>query len=56
MAARGLIVTATDYTRAGDAEAQREAVENACKAGALPFVADIGLTAGRLPDPPLTCP
>jgi polysaccharide biosynthesis protein PelA len=56
MAARGLIVTATDYTRAGDAKAQREAVENACAAGALPFVADIGLTARRLPDPPLTCP
>ena len=55
MAARGLIVTATDYTRAGDAEAQREAVENACAAGALPFVGDIGLTARRLPDPPLTC-
>jgi len=56
MAARGLIVTATDYTRAGDGDARREAVENACAAGALPYVGDIGLTARRLPDPPLTCP
>ena len=53
---RGLIVTSTDYTAAGDEAALGEAVENACSAGALPYVGDIGLTARRLPDPPLTCP
>jgi uncharacterized protein (TIGR01370 family) len=54
-AARGLIVTATDYTKAGDEEAQTEAIANACEAGALPYVSNIGLTAKRLPHPPLTC-
>jgi polysaccharide biosynthesis protein PelA len=53
IAARGLLVTATDYTGAGDEPAVRESVANACAAGALPFVADIGLT--RLPAAPLTC-
>jgi uncharacterized protein (TIGR01370 family) len=56
MADRGLITTSADYVRAGDADAQAEAVANACSAGALPYVGDIGLTARRLPDPPLTCP
>ncbi len=56
LAGRGLIVTSTDYTAAGDEDAVREAVENACDAGALPYVGDIGLSARRLPDPPLTCP
>ena len=55
-AARGLVVTATDYTRAGDLAARDEAIANACAAEALPYVSDIGLTARRLPDPPLTCP
>jgi uncharacterized protein (TIGR01370 family) len=55
-ARRGLLTTATDYTRAGDRSARRQAVARACGAGALPYVADIGLTAGRLPDPPLVCP
>jgi uncharacterized protein (TIGR01370 family) len=54
-ASRGLIVAATDYTKAGDEEAEAEAIANACEAGALPYVSDIGLTAKRLPDPPLTC-
>jgi uncharacterized protein (TIGR01370 family) len=53
---RGLTVTATDYTRGGDPRARDEAVANACAAGALPYVGDIGLSARRLPDPPLTCP
>lgn len=53
---RGLIVTATDYTRRGDRKALSESVANACAAGALPYVSDIGLTARRLPAPPLTCP
>ncbi len=49
----GLLVTATDYTVAGDAAAAQEAVANACSAGALPFVGDIGLT--RPPAAPLAC-
>ncbi|MDX6582101.1 MAG: polysaccharide biosynthesis protein PelA [Solirubrobacterales bacterium] len=56
MAGRGLITTSADYTRAGDADAEAEAVANACSVGATPYVGDIGLTAKRLPDPPLTCP
>jgi hypothetical protein len=55
MAARGLVTTATDYTRAGDQPALQESVANACTVGAVPYVSDIGLTAKRLPDPPLTC-
>ncbi len=51
--ADGLLVTATDYTVAGDEAAAQEAVANACSAGALPFVGDIGLT--RLPAAPLAC-
>ena len=54
MAAAGLLVTASDYTRAGDAAALQESVANACAAGAVPFVSDIGLT--RLPPSPLRCP
>ncbi len=55
MRERGLLVTATDYTMRGSGSAVDEAVENACSAGALPFVSNIGLTAARLPDPPLAC-
>jgi uncharacterized protein (TIGR01370 family) len=53
---RGLITTAADYTRAGDRNAVEESVADACGVGALPYVGDIGLTAKRLPDPPLICP
>lgn len=53
IATRGLLVTASDYTAAGDEPVAQEAVANACAAGALPFVGDIGLT--RLPAAPLTC-
>jgi hypothetical protein len=53
-AAAGLLVTATDYVRAGDAAATAEAVANACAAGALPFVSDIGLR--RIPRAPPACP
>jgi uncharacterized protein (TIGR01370 family) len=52
---RGLVTTATDYTREGDRQALDEAVAKACSAGALPYVSDIGLTARRLPNPPLAC-
>jgi hypothetical protein len=54
--AQGLITTAADYTRAGDQAAIDESVADACSVGALPHVGDIGLTASRLPNPPLTCP
>lgn len=53
---RGLITTAANYTHAGDADALARSVDDACSVGALPYVGDIGLTAKRLPDPPLTCP
>ena len=53
IAARGLLVTATDYTAAGDESATQEAAGNACAAGALPFVSDIELT--RLAAPPISC-
>lgn len=56
MAADGIFVTATDYTRRGDRAAVEEAVANACAAGALPYVSDIALSAKRLPEPPLRCP
>jgi uncharacterized protein (TIGR01370 family) len=55
MDARGLVTTTADYTRDGDQKALSESVANACSVGALPYVGDIGLTARRLPDPPLTC-
>jgi uncharacterized protein (TIGR01370 family) len=53
ISAAGLLVTASDYT-AGDAAAEQESVANACAAGAVPFVSDIGLR--RLPAAPLACP
>jgi endo-alpha-1,4-polygalactosaminidase (GH114 family) len=56
VADRGLITTATDYASGGDRDARADSVRNACGAGALPYVGDIGLTARRLPDPPLACP
>jgi hypothetical protein len=51
--ALGLLVTATDYTAAGDSAAYGEAVANACGAGALPFVSNIALT--RIPSVPPAC-
>jgi hypothetical protein len=53
IAARGLLALATDYVAAGDATGTRDAVANACAAGALPFVSDIGLT--RVPAAPARC-
>jgi endo-alpha-1,4-polygalactosaminidase (GH114 family) len=44
LGAAGLLVTATDYVATTDRGAAREAIANACAAGALPFVSDIGLT------------
>lgn len=52
--ARGLIATSTDYVAQGDVGATARAVQTACAAGALPWVADIELT--RLPSAPFTCP
>ena len=54
IARAGLLTLATDYTAAGDTIAARAAVSNACGAGALPFVSDIGLT--RIPATPARCP
>ena len=53
IAAAGLLVTATDYTPGDDARAQVAATANACAAGALSFVSDIGLT--RIPQPAPRC-
>jgi uncharacterized protein (TIGR01370 family) len=53
LAEEGLLVTTTDYVADGDVEATRQAVAASCEAGALPFVADIGLT--RIPDEPHRC-
>lgn len=53
MRRRGLLVTATDYTRADGTALARRATARACAAGALPFVSDIGLT--RIPAQPLRC-
>jgi hypothetical protein len=54
IAARGLLVTASDYLPRGRRRAARAAVRAACRAGALPFVTDIGIR--RLPRRPLRCP
>ncbi len=54
LAGEGLLVTATDYTRAGDDAARDEAIANACEAGALPYVSNIWLT--RIPADPFGCP
>lgn len=53
LADEGLLVTTTDYVADGDDDATRRAVEAACEAGAVPFVADIDLT--RMPDAPYRC-
>jgi uncharacterized protein (TIGR01370 family) len=41
---RGLLVTTIDYLPAGRPGATAEARRNACRAGALPYVSNIGLT------------
>ena len=54
IAAAGLLVTSTDYTRTDDRRASGLAITNACAAGALPFVSDIDLR--RVPPVPVRCP
>jgi uncharacterized protein (TIGR01370 family) len=54
IAATGIFVTATDYVPANDRSATRQAVRNACDAGAVPFASSIELD--RVPLPPLRCP
>lgn len=54
MKARGLLVTATDYTAAEGTSLGRRSAARACSAGAVPFVSNIDLT--RIPAQPLTCP
>lgn len=51
---RGPLVTATDYTRRRRGATVRRAIANACAAGALPYVSDIGLR--RTPADPARCP
>jgi uncharacterized protein (TIGR01370 family) len=51
---RGLLITATDYTRRPRGRTVRLAIANACAAGALPYVSDIGLR--RTPADPARCP
>lgn len=46
---RGLLVTTTDYVAAPDTPAFSEAVDEACRVHALPYVSDIELT--RVPSP-----
>jgi uncharacterized protein (TIGR01370 family) len=53
IAAAGLLTLATDYAAAGDAQSAAAAIHTACRAGALPFVSDIGLT--RVPPRPARC-
>jgi endo-alpha-1,4-polygalactosaminidase (GH114 family) len=54
MAAAGMLVTASDYTAAGDEATTDRAVRKACAAGALPFVTNIEIT--RIPREPFRCP
>lgn len=54
IAAAGLLVTTADHTADGDMPAELESITNACAAGALPYVSDIGLR--RVPAQPLLCP
>jgi hypothetical protein len=49
MRKRGLLVTTTDYLPRGRPHAASQAVRAACRAGALPYVSDIGLA--RVPRP-----
>lgn len=51
---RGILVTTTDYVRADDGATSFAATVHACAAGAVPYVADIGLR--RVPPRPLVCP
>jgi hypothetical protein len=54
IAAAGLLVTATDYVAEGNGPGVLQSVGNACAAGALPYVSDIGLR--RVPVQPFLCP
>jgi cysteinyl-tRNA synthetase, unknown class len=52
--AAGVFTTATDYTASATSAIATESTANACAAGALSFVSNIGLT--RIPATPATCP
>ena len=56
MRSLGLFTTATSYTKRAAGPAVEESVDDACSVEALPYVASIGLTARRLPNPALSCP
>ncbi|GAC1522813.1 MAG: hypothetical protein NVS2B6_08190 [Thermoleophilaceae bacterium] len=51
--AAGLLVLSTDYVADGDRGAAATATRNACLAGSLPFLSDIGLR--RIPAEPARC-
>jgi len=53
IAGEGLLVTATDYTAHARGGPVRTSIANACDAGALPYVSDIGLR--RVPESPYRC-
>jgi uncharacterized protein (TIGR01370 family) len=55
MRALGKFTTAADYTKRAGGDLYEDSIANACGAGALPYVSNLALAAGRLPDPPLTC-
>jgi len=52
----GLFTKATNYTKRSSGPAVEESIADACSAGALPFIGDIGLRADRLPASPFVCP
>ena len=54
MSGLGLLTTATDYTSSRASSLARESVSNACSAGAISFVSDIGLS--RMPPVAPRCP
>ncbi|HYH61606.1 MAG TPA: endo alpha-1,4 polygalactosaminidase [Solirubrobacterales bacterium] len=53
---RDLFTMATNYTKRSTGKAVQESIADACSAGALPFIGNIGLTAKRLPEQPYVCP
>ncbi len=53
IAARGLLVSAIDYTAPGDDAADAESIANACAVGALPFASNISLR--RIPASAYRC-
>jgi uncharacterized protein (TIGR01370 family) len=51
----GLFTTAADYTKRAGGDLFEDSIANACSVGALPYVSNLALSVGRLPNPPLVC-